>query len=120
MCPLCEATPLLCAIKHRYPQSSHGRVPACWLQNALVFQDLYRSVRSGQNCIREAARAGDAGKGFAVVAQEVKKLAEKSKLASDDIETLSKSGQQVAKLSGEKLSEIIPEISKRNPAMVSA
>jgi methyl-accepting chemotaxis protein len=64
------------------------------------------------NAAVEAARAGEHGKGFAVVAAEVRKLAERSKLAADEIVSLAQVSYQLAEESEESMNHAIPEIEK--------
>ncbi|WP_371806344.1 methyl-accepting chemotaxis protein [Candidatus Lokiarchaeum ossiferum] len=61
------------------------------------------------NAAIEAARAGDAGKGFAVVAEQVRKLAEDSKQAADQINDLIKAIQ----------SEVNEAVNSTNSTVVS-
>ncbi|NHB69079.1 methyl-accepting chemotaxis protein [Perlabentimonas gracilis] len=64
------------------------------------------------NAAVEAARAGEQGRGFAVVAAEVRKLAERSKIAADEIVALASKSVDVTENAAELMTGLIPEIEK--------
>lgn len=66
------------------------------------------------NAAVEAARAGEYGKGFAVVASEVRKLAETSKKAADEIVQTSEESKSEFAISNKLIGEIAPKISQTN------
>lgn len=78
-----------------------------------VIDDIaYQTNLLALNAAIEAGRAGDHGKGFAVVASEVRKLAERSQVAAQEIGELAKDSVKRADIAGQSLQEMVPSINK--------
>ncbi|SMO92559.1 methyl-accepting chemotaxis protein [Saccharicrinis carchari] len=76
----------------------------------IITDIAYQTNILALNAAVEAARAGEYGKGFSVVAAEIRKLAEISKNAAEEIVSKTNMAYQISEKAENKLNKMLPEL----------